>query len=456
LLVEVERNDSSPFGGLSLATALVRSIGLGRAVDRAVKILKERRPYSESDHVLTQVYNLYIGGSSIEDISYLQCSESARRILGARRLPDPTTAGDFLRRFNEGSLRALDRVIDDAHEQVWRRAYGRKKKACAYVDLDSHVHAIYGEQKEGADYTYKGSYGYHPFVISLAQTQEVLRLHNRYGNVASADGVAAELERVMPLLTRNFKTVIVRGDSAFARQEVYEVCEEFEQYFAVVSPCQPNYQSLAESVPEGAWKGFRAHVGEQKAGRKRGKNLRSIWARERGMRDIKLQRQWLAEIPYKPDRSGDEEYRLIIRRQKIEESNQGQLFTFYRYRYVLTNLPSSYTAEEVTRMTYRRCDQENVIEQLQHGISAMRMPSGSFVANAAFLVCARLAFNLKAWLGMLALPQEVMRWEWKRFRLAFVYLAVRVIHKARQVIVRVADSNRFAQQVRAGIVQLQV
>lgn len=123
---------------------------------------------------------------------------------------------------------------------------------------------------------------------------------------------------------------------------------------------------------------------------------------------------------------------------------------------MLTNLPSSYTPEEVTRMTYRRCDQENVIEQLQHGVSAMRMPSGSFVANAAFLVCARLAFNLKAWLGMLALPQETMRWEWKRFRQAFVYLAVRVVHKARQVIVRIADSNRFAQQVRAGIVQLQV
>lgn len=307
LQAEVERNDSSPYGGLSLAAALVRSIGLGRSVDKAVKVLKEKRPYSESDHVLTQVYNLYIGGSSIEDISYLQCSESARRILGARRLPDPTTAGDFLRRFDEANLRALDQVIDDAHEQVWRRAYGRKKRACAYVDLDSHVHAIYGEQKEGADYTYKGTYGYHPFVISLAQTQEVLRLHNRYGNVASADGVAAELERVMPLLTRNFKTVIVRGDSAFARQDVYEVCEDFEQYFAVVSPSQPNYQSLAESVPERVWKGFRAHGEQQKphhkARRKRGKNLRSIRARERGMRDLKLQRQWLAEVPYKPDRT---------------------------------------------------------------------------------------------------------------------------------------------------------
>jgi len=123
---------------------------------------------------------------------------------------------------------------------------------------------------------------------------------------------------------------------------------------------------------------------------------------------------------------------------------------------VLSNLPESYSAEQVARLTYQRCDQENVIEQLQNGIAAMRMPAASFAANAAFLVCSRLAHNIKPWLAMLALPAEVMRWEWKRFRQAFVYFAARVIHKARQVIVRIADSHRFATIVHRGIMRLQV
>jgi hypothetical protein len=172
------------------------------------------------------------------------------------------------------------------------------------------------------------------------------------------------------------------------------------------------------------------------------------------MRDLRLKKQWFTEIPYTPTGS-KEDYRLVIRRQKIEESNQGELFTFYRYRFAVTNLPDSYSPRDVLKLVYQRCDQENVIEQLKSGVSAMRMPSASFAANSAFLYCARMAHNFKAWLAMLALPSEVMRWEWKRFRLAFVYLSAQVIYKARQTIVRLADSHRYAKLLMSGIVKLQ-
>jgi hypothetical protein len=162
----------------------------------------------------------------------------------------------------------------------------------------------------------------------------------------------------------------------------------------------------------------------------------------------------LAELDYTPARS-EKTYRLIIRKQRIEESEQGELFELWRYRYVLTNLPRSVTTEEVVRQTYRRCDQENVIEQLQSGVAAMRMPTGGFLANYAHLVCARLAHNIKSWLAMLVLPREVMRWEWKRFRKAFVYVAARVIMTARQRIVRLADSHRFAALMQRALLQLQ-
>ncbi len=453
----MESSESTALGGLALAVGLVGRLRVAQSIDERVSLLHSRRPYHESDHVLTHVYNLFVGGSAIEDIADLQQSEPVRRMLGAARIPDPSTAGDFLRRFDRKSIAALDAAIDEAQERAWKRRHGNRKCALGIVDLDSHVRHVYGNQKEGADFTYKGGFGYHPLVISLAETQECLRLVNRSGNKTSADGAAEELAGLVPLLARRFERVLVRGDSAFARQDIFAVCDENGLSFAMVSGTQPNFAALAESLGERCWRRFAGTVAfstPEGRTRRRGRNLRRLRARRRGKRDLRLEKQWLAEIDYKPARS-EKTYRLIIRRQRIEESDQGELFELWRYRYVLTNLPRSVSSEEVVRQTYRRCDQENVIEQLQSGVAAMRMPTGGFLANYAHLVCARLAHNIKSWLAMLALPGEVMRWEWKRFRKAFVYVAATVVRSARQNILRLASSHRFAPILQRGLVRLQ-
>lgn len=457
LHAEVESSESTALGGLALAVTLSSRLRMAQAIDGRVSLLRSRRPYHESDHVLTHVYNLFVGGSAIEDIADLQHSEPVRRMLGATRIPDPSTAGDFLRRFDGEAIAALDRAIDDVQERAWRMCHGSKRLALGVIDLDSHLHHVYGRQKEGADFTYKGGFGYHPLVISLAETQECLRLVNRGGNVPSADGAAAELSGLVPMLRRRFKKVLVRGDSAFARQDIFDACDRNGLHFAMVSAEHQNFRALAEGVKERCWRRFRSTAKPSAVvdrPRRRGRDLRRECARRRGKRDLKLEEQWLAEIVYKPARS-EKTYRLIIRRQRIEESEQGELFEMWRYRYVLTSLPRSVPTEEVVRQTYRRCDQENVIEQLQNGVAAMRMPTGGFLANQAYLVCARLAHNMKSWLAMLALPREVMRWEWKRFRKAFVYAAARIVRTARQNIVRLADSHRFAHAIRRAIIQLQ-
>jgi hypothetical protein len=458
LLFSSEPSDTTPYGGLALAVSLVRSLGVAKDLNRELSLLASHRPFHESDHVLTHVYNLYSGGTCIEDIADLQTSEPVRRILGANRVPDPTTAGDFLRRFDAESLKNLDRVIDQAQEKIWKRRYGKKKAARAIVDLDSCVRPVYGDQKEGTDFTYKGSFGYHPLVISLAETMECLRLVNRSGNTASADGSENHLRELFPMLGHRFKQIIVRGDSAFAKQPIFDACEEAGHFFAVVSAQQQNFARLFEALPAEAWKPYRQRepkaVGRVKR-RQRDPNRRRQRARGRHKRDLQLKKQWIAEIAYQPNRS-QKPYRLIARYQEIEEHEQGHLFMLTRFRFALSNLPSSVPAEEVIDLTYQRCDQENLIEQLQHGVTAMRMPTGGMDSNAAFLTCARLAHNLKPWLAQLALPIETMRWEWKRFRRAFVYCAAQVVHTARQVHVRFADSHRFADTILAAHMRLEV
>lgn len=459
LVLSPEEADSTPYGGLSLAARLVSRLRLPQSINAALSLLRAHRPFSESDHVLTHAYNLFVGGTCIEDIAHLQASKPVRRLLGAARIPDPTTAGDFLRRFGVEDLCALDTAIDEAQGRAWRLAQGKRKRALALVDMDSHVHAVYGHQKEGADFTYKGSFGFHPLAITLAETQECLRLVNRPGNVASADGAAGLLHDVFPLLEQHFQRVVVRGDSAFARQDIYEACDARGHDFAIVSPCHPNFEGIAESLQEKCWKPFRSSPDScskrrSPRRRKRGRDVRRHKARARGKRDLKLERQWLAEVEYRPARS-QRSYRLVIRRQRIEESNQGQLFELWRYRYVITNMAMRHTAEEIVKLTYQRCDQENILEQLQNGIAGMAMPTGGFLANGAHLICARLAHNLKSWLSQIALPKESVRWEWKRFRQSFVIVAARVIRHAGGVVVRIARSHRFSDAICRGIARLQ-
>ena len=114
-------------------------------------------------------------------------------------------------------------------------------------------------------------------------------------------------------------------------------------------------------------------------------------------------------------------------------------------RYIITNLPESWTMQDVVDITYTRCDQENMIEQLGSGLAMMRLPVAELHGNAAWLEIARLAWNLRKWIAMLVLGEDATRWEWKRFRRAFVHIAVQVVHHARRLHVRVLGEGQFSE-----------
>jgi len=164
-------------GGIGLVDQMVRSLGLPDAIDRTVHLLKVHRPYFESDHVLSIAYNVLCGGTCLEDIEILRNNVSYLNALGAHRVPDQTTAGDFLRRFNEEHVGLLMEAINETRLRVWKRLPRRERKL-ALVDVDGTIAPTLGECKEGMDISYKGDWGYHPLIVSLANTQEVLYTKN--------------------------------------------------------------------------------------------------------------------------------------------------------------------------------------------------------------------------------------------------------------------------------------
>jgi hypothetical protein len=459
------RGEITHYGGLVLAQQFMRRFGVAQRLDNALALFKRHAPYHESDHVLALAYTLYADGTCLEDQAVLQGSEAVRRMVGACRIPDPTTAGDFLRRFRTvEDIERLSGVIDEVQEAVWSKLPSRvrrqrKKHELALVDLDGHIKPLYGVQKEGADFSYDGRWSYQPLVVSLGGSGECLKVVNQPGSARSSDAAAKALKEVLPRVRRHFRGALVRGDTDFDRSDVFNAAIEKGAYFAIGGRVYPNRVALVERISEEDWKPFvpRAERQPQGGSSRHGHtpNYRRLKAAERGFRTLSTITQWLSEIEYHPHGLASA-CRMIVRRILVEESDgQGALFYHFRYRLVLTNLPRSYTARQIIDLTYQRCDQENVIEQFGHGIAGWRMPVAEFLGNSAWLEIARLAWNLGKWIAQIALPSEVVRWEWKRFRRHFVYIAAKVLKLGRSWVVRLSGSHRFLPDILTAHARLQ-
>ena len=173
-------------GGIGVMLLLAHRIGLIRDIDANLHLLKVHLPYHESDHVLNIAFNLLAGGQRIEHLELRRNDEVYLNALGAERIPDPTTAGDFCRRFAESDVTTLMDTFNHTRLRVWAKQPPEFFEE-AILDADGTIVPSGSECKRGMDFTYDGQYGFHPLLISLANTGEPLYLFNRSGNRPSQD-----------------------------------------------------------------------------------------------------------------------------------------------------------------------------------------------------------------------------------------------------------------------------
>ena len=111
--------DATAFGGIAAVHRLVTRLGLVERIDQDLQLLKVHLPYHESDHVLNLAYNVACGGTRLEDIERLRHDSAYMNALGADLIPDPTTAGDFCRRFTQADVATLMEAINAVRPQLW-------------------------------------------------------------------------------------------------------------------------------------------------------------------------------------------------------------------------------------------------------------------------------------------------------------------------------------------------
>jgi hypothetical protein len=438
--------------GLGALQLLVQKLDLAAALNRRLHLLKRHVPYFESDHILNLAYNLLLGGKTLNDLELLRNHETYLDALGAQRLPDPTTAGDFLRRFRASDIDALMEVVNAKRLAVWRQQPDAFF-ARAIIEADGSVVETTGQCKQGMDLSYNGKWGYHPLLVSLANTQEPLFLVNRPGSRPSHEGAAAYFDRAAALCRQaGFRQILFRGDTDFTQTTYLDGWDAAGIGFVFGIDAQPNLVARAQTLPERVWAALQrpARYPVATKPRQRPANVKEGVVRRRGFRNLRLVSEQVAEFNYRPCACGRDYLVVVVRKRLVWERRGRALGEETRYLFYLTN-QWSWERAEVVQFANDRGNQENLVEQLKNGVPALRAPVNTLEANWAYMVIGALAWSLKTWLALLqprrTYGQRLLRMEFRAFVQEVMLLPCQVVRAGRRLVYRLLQWSPWADML---------
>jgi Transposase DDE domain group 1 len=441
-------------GGIGAIHLLARNTGLIRDIDEGLHLLKRHLPDHESDHILNIAYNVLAGGRRLEHLEVRRNDAAYLDAPGAERIPDPATAGDSCRRFTEGDVRSLMDLVNPTRLRVWKEPPDNSFDE-ALIDADGTIAPSDGWCKRGVDLASNGIRGYHPPVVSPADTAAPLFLVNRSGDRPSHEHAAEYLDRAIALCRRGgSREVTIRGDTDFTQSRHLDRWDGDGVRFLFGFAAMPNLIERAECLPAEA---------DSESERPPRYTIRTVprQARERHQERIVAGRQFdplelvgeeVAEFEYRPAACTKTSRVVVLRKELVAEKGQLWLSEPDRDCFYITDDRTT-PASEVVFLADGRCDQEDLIAQLKGGVKAPAMPVDDLVSNWAYMVMAALAWGLKAWAALLvpehprwaerhrAEKRSLLRMEFSTFCAAVIQVPCQVVRTSRRIIYRLLSWN---------------
>ncbi len=344
--------------GLLLPVTLAHRLGLGKLADHHVDLGDAPGRANAGDKLLTLVASVLAGGDCIDDADALRAGGTGQ-VLGCT-VKVPSTLGTFLRSFQWGHARQLDRVSREALARAWGAGAGPGDEPLT-IDLDSTVCETYGLCKEGAQrHNYAGQRGYHPLLAVAAGTGDVLMARLRKGRAHTARGAANFLRETISRVRYAGATgpLTVRAESGFYNHPMVAACRDQKVRFFITVRQHPQLHNLIDAIPEEEWTAI------------------PYWME--GGADV-------AETTYTPfaDKRDAVPVRLIVRRVKPTPCTQLAMLADYSYHAFITDREGD--TLELDADHRRHVEIENAIRDLKYGVGLNHLPSGRFPANAAWL-----------------------------------------------------------------------
>ena len=325
----------------------------------------------------------------------------------------------------------------------------------AILDADGTIVETTGQCKEGIDISYDGRWGYHPLVVTLANTGEAIYVRNRSGNRPSHEHAHEYFDRSINLCRRaGFKKITLRGDTDFTQTEHLDRWDGGGVQFIFGIDAMANLIQIAENLPKDAWRWLRRppKYEVKTKRRRRPKNVKRRIVKKREFENIQLVKEYVAEFAYSPTKC-KKTYRVVVVWKDLEVSRgQLRLFDDVRCFFYITNDWESSAAEVVFKAN-DRCNQENNIQQFKNGVHALTAPLDTLESNWAYMVMALLAWSLKAWTALL-LPQQgrwakkhreekfrLLRMDFATFRQALINVPAQILRTGRRIVYRLLSWN---------------
>jgi Transposase DDE domain group 1 len=390
--------------GVVLLHDFAQRLGVEGLLDEELSVKTRERGYGEGQAIASLVYNLVLGGEHLSDLDVLRGDVGTQELLGAESVLAPTTAGEFLRKFDIGDVQDLQRV----HSRVQQRVRPQQTATTCTIDLDSSIYEQASTHKEGSTKAYNGEIGYHPLFAFWAEEGELLFSHLRRGSAHTARNVRwflrAMLKRVPPGLPTQ-----VRADSGFYSKAVVEWCATHGFTFAITADQTAPLLEMIGAVPERSWRLLPEYALSE-----------------------------VAEVRYQPT-GWERPYRYVVKRELAQKTN-GELY--WKYHVVVTN-DEQRRAAEVLVWHLQHADMENAIKEHKSGFGLEKLPTQKFHANWAYLLIGQLAFNLVAWFKRLVLPPNYQRTTIRTIRHHLLNLAGKIVHTARRWFLMLSDQYRY-------------
>jgi hypothetical protein len=375
--VSFDETNLVPNAGLLPAAVLAQRIDLAGLIDRRLHLA--RHGANSGAKALSVVGSMLVGGDSIDDVAVLRAGAAGSLFDGTRA---PSTVGSWLRSHKWSNVRQLDAISRELLARLWAAGAGPQDlSAPLTIDVDSTIVEVHGRAKQGAAFGYTKVRGYHPQLATCAQTGQVLMSRLRGGSAGAARGAASFLTETVSRVRNAGATgqLTVRADSAFYSKKVLATAVKFNVPFSITARQDKRVRAAIDAIDESAWQPI------------------PYW-----LSTPEVSGADIAETTFTvfaSDKRHARQVRLVVRRVRPTPGSQLALFTAWDYHAFVTDrtLPLA----EVEADHRRHAVVEQTIAELKSAGLA-HLPSGRFMANAAWLALAVMAHNLGRAVGQLA------------------------------------------------------